>query len=295
MTSRPRIHAIYAVAGDDDLFPASLRSIYDQVDGITVITGYDRDWSGTSRSSRAVVDGLLSGDLDPERRVQLIVERETNEARSRNRAMDFAAGSAESRAVRPQSAADPTMTAPDYFLIIDADEVYEDGAIDRLRAYVAPRRNTIYRIGARRYFKYWNYRVVGLEYSISLVRVDVRLPYLRRVFVPAPRRAIARLPGMPAPVRDHALGYHDVPPEIVVFHHGSYVGPRARIVDKLQSFGHAHEVPGGWIEDVWDGFDPSMRNFNPAYPDVFPACEDIDPDELPAEIRDHPWPAGYLA
>jgi hypothetical protein len=226
--------------------------------------------------------------------VQLIIERETNEARSRNRAMDFAAGSARSRAVRAQSDHDRPLAVPDYFLIIDADEVYEAGAIDRLRDYVARRPRAIYRIGALRYFKHWTYRVTGLEYSISLVRADVRLPYLRRLVVPLPRRAIAKAPGMPGRVRELALGYHDVPPEVAVFHHGSYVGPRRRISDKLASFGHAHEIADHWIEDVWDDFEPSMENFNPAYPDLFPACEDIDPDELPREIRDHPWPAGYL-
>ena len=46
------------------------------------------------------------------------------------------------------------------------------------------------------------------------------------------------------------------------------MGPRRRISDKLASFGHAHEVADHWIEDVWDRFDPSMENFNPAYPDV---------------------------
>jgi hypothetical protein len=291
----PRIHAIYAVAGDEDMFPASLRSIYRQVDGITVITGYDRDWSGAPRRSDELVDGLLHGGLDPDRRVQLIIERETNEARSRNRAMDFAAGTDRSRLVRRQSGSDRQMVPPDYFLIIDADEVYEAGAMDRLRDYVTQRPRPIYRIGARRYFKHWTYRVTGLEYSISLVRADVRLPYLRRLLVPASRRALARIPGLPARARDAALGYHDVPPDVAVFHHGSYVGPRRRITDKLASFGHAHEIADHWIEDVWDGFEPSMRNFNPAYPTVFPACESIDPEELPTEIRDHPWPAGYLA
>ncbi len=296
MTSDPvRIHAIYAVAGDEDLFPASLGSIYDQVDGITVITGYDTDWSGAARRSDRMVDGLLRGDLDPDRRVQLLIERETNEARSRNRAMDFAAGSASSRRVRQQSKRDRPLTPPDYFLIIDADEVYEAGSIDRLRAYMDQHRRAIYRVGARRYFKHWTYRVTGLEYSISLVRADVRLPYLRRLVVPTPRRAVAKIPGLPGRLRDAALGYHDVPPDVAVFHHGSYVGPRRRISDKLASFGHAHEVAPDWIDRVWEDFDPAMRDFNPAYPSVFPACEQIVTSDLPAEIRDHKWPVGYLS
>lgn len=295
MSHRVRIHAIYAVAGDAELFAVSLASIYDQVDGITVITGFDRDWAGAQRSSAPVVDGILRGDLDPDRRVQLVVARETNEARSRNRAMDLTAGRRASRRVRRQSPDDRPIDPPDYFLIIDADEVYEAGAIDRLREYVDRHPRRRYRIGAHRYFKEWRYRVTGIEYLMALVRADVRLPYLRRLVLPRFRRGIARIPGLPGRLRDVALGSHDVPPEVAVFHHGSYVGPRARIEDKLSSFGHAHEVADGWIDDVWEAFQPTMRDFNPAYPSVYAACEEVAPEELPDAIRTHPWPAGYLS
>ena len=289
-----RIHAIYAVAGDCELFEASLHSIYDQVDGITVITGYDRDWSGSERSSAAIVARVLTRELDPEGRVQVLVDRETNEARTRNRAMEFAAPSRRARSVRRQSGYDRIMQPPDYFLIIDADEVYEAGAIDRIRDYVRAHRRRRYRIAGFRYFKRWNWRVTGTEYSISLVRADIRLPYLRRLCLPRIRRAIARVPLMPNRLCQVALGYTDIPTEVATFHHGSYVGPRKRILDKLASFGHAAEVPGDWIERIWDGFEPSMRDLNPAYPSLYPACEEISVGTLPAEIRDHSWPEEYL-
>jgi hypothetical protein len=290
----PRIHAIYAVAGDCDLFEASLRSIYHQVDGVTVITGYDRDWSGAERSSASIVARILSRELDPDGRVQVLIDRETNEARTRNRAMEFAAPSRKARRVRNQSDHDRIMQPPDYFLIIDADEVYEAGAIDRLREYVSAHPRRRYRIAGIRYFKRWNWRVTGTEYSISLLRADFRLPYLRRLCLPAVRRAAARIPGLPRRLRSIALGYTDIPTDVVCFHHGSYVGPRTRIVDKLASFGHAHEVPTDWVARVWDGFDPSMRDFNPAYPTLYASCEEVSVGALPPEIRDHSWPAGYL-
>ena len=288
-----RIHAIYSVAGDGELFAASIASIYKQVDGITVFTGYDRDWSGSPRSSADVVERLLSRELDPDGRVQIVIDRETNEARSRNRAMDFAAPRGRSRRVTRQSSGDRPSAVPEYFLIIDADEIYEDGAIDRLRDLVRRSPRRIYRVPARRYFKTWNWRVTGYEWSISLVRSDVRLPYLRRLLVPRWRRALARL----APVRrirEIALGYTDVSPDIATFHHGSYVGPRDRIISKLASFGHAHEVPDWWLKQVWENFSPDFRNFNPAYPSVYAACETIDTAHLPAEISEFPWAQGYL-
>ena len=155
-----------------------------------------------------------------------------------------------------------------------------------------PRR--IYRIPAVRYFKRWNYRVTGHEWSVSLVRADVRLPYLRRLCVPRLRRAIARVPGLPRRLRDLALGSTDVPADVAVFHHGSYVGPRFRIEAKLASFGHAHEVAPDWIDRVWQEFSPSMHDFNPAYPSVYAACEEVGPADLPEAITGFPWSAGYL-
>jgi hypothetical protein len=99
---------------------------------------------------------------------------------------------------------------------------------------------------------------------------------------------------MPSGLRGALRGFEDVPSDVAVFHHGSYVGPRRRIEAKLSSFGHAHEVRPGWLEEVWDGWTLDQRDFNPAYPRLFPRAERIDARALPAEISEHEWPAEYL-
>jgi hypothetical protein len=289
-----RVHAIYAVLDDVALFRASLASIYPFVDGITVVTTHDRDWQGTPRDPSAIVATTLSRELDPDRKVDLIVVTESNEARTRNRAMDFAAPRRTSLRVKPQHRRDRDFATPDYFLIIDSDEIYEAGALERIKDYVRRDARAVYRIPCVRYFKRWNYRISGYEWAISLVRADQRLPYLRQRVHPLPRRIAARLPGLPARWRDALRGFVDVPPDIGVFHHGSYVGPRSRIEHKLQSFGHADEVSNDWLSEVYDQWTPSHRDFNPAFPGLFPAASRIDTDRLPAEIRDHSWPAEYL-
>src|SRR6185436_12739632 len=98
---------------------------YDHVGGITVITTHDRDWHGQPRDAGELVALVLSRQLDPEHKIELAIVNETNEARSRNRAMDLAAPRATSLRVRQQHAADGPHETPDYFLIIDADEIYE--------------------------------------------------------------------------------------------------------------------------------------------------------------------------
>ena len=48
------------------------------------------------------------------------------------------------------------------------------------------------------------------------------------------------------------------------------------------------------MEDVWDGWTPAARDFNPVYPGVFPGVAEIDPRSLPVEIAGQPWPPEYL-
>src|SRR5262249_9241859 len=98
-----RVQAIYGVLDDVPLFAASVASIYPYVSGITVITSHDRDWMGRDREPSPLVATILSRELDPDRKIELIVANETNEARTRNRAMDFAAPPRASIRVRRQS------------------------------------------------------------------------------------------------------------------------------------------------------------------------------------------------
>jgi hypothetical protein len=85
-----------------------------------------------------------------------------------------------------------------------------------------------------------------------------------------------------------------VPAHVGVFHHGAYVGPRDRIAQKVSSFSHSDEIPARWLTDVWDRWTPEMRNFHPVEPSAFPGAGAISTADLPSEIRDFPWPSGYL-
>lgn len=285
-----RLHALYLVLGDVEFLESSVRSIYDEVHGITVITTYDRDWRGAPRPADAVVDVVLSRALDPERKIELVVMNETNEARARNRAMDLAAPRGKSIGVRRQHDHDEAFVRPDYFVIIDPDEVYERGTITRLAAYAEHDGRPLYRVAAVRYFQRWAFRVVGHEWSTVLVRADVRLNDLRNKRASVARRGLAFL--FPR-LRPWLLWSEDVPCDVAVFHHGSYVGPRERIARKLASFGHAAEVEPGWMESVWDHWSPAARDFHPVWPPLFASAEVVSDDELPRDVVEHVWPADY--
>ena len=63
---------------------------------------------------------------------------------------------------------------------------------------------------------------------------------------------------------------------------------------KLAGWGHAGEVMPNWLEEVWDCWTPSSRDFNPVYPGMFSGAAEIDAKSLPAEIVGQPWPPEYL-
>ena len=289
-----RLHAIYLCLGDTEFLEASIRSIYDHVDGITIFTAYDRDWDGRRRDPDDLVSRVVGREFDPERKINLLVGDETNEARARNRAMDCATLSKRSRRVRRQNDRDHGAATVDYFLIVDPDEVYAGDDVQRLVAHAAQRRLPVYRAAGVRYFKRWNYRVDGLEWSTVLVRADWRLNHIRNWCPPLWRRVASRIPVFPRRLRSHLRRVEDVPADVGVFHHGSYVGPRDRIVAKVASSTHAPEMMTNWIRDVYDTWTLASRDFNPAYPHLYPSAHEVATDDLPRAIREHAWPAEYL-
>jgi hypothetical protein len=237
---------------------------------------------------------VLGRAFDPDRKIELLVGAQSNEARSRNRVMDLVAPRGGAGDVAAQGAYDIAPEPPDYFLVVDPDEVWTGEDLERLRAFVARDRLPCYRAGAHRYFKRWRYRIEGLEWSTVAIRADVRFHDLRNIRYPLWRRTGSRVPVLPSSLRQRIRRCADVPADVAVFHHGSYVGPRDRIAAKLRSFGHAHQVQPGWMEEVWDLWTPEMRDLNPAWPELYPAARRIDIDELPPAVRAHRWPPEFL-
>lgn len=287
-----RVHAIYAVLNDPDLFRASLASIYDHVDGVTVTTGYDRDWQGAAYSEEGIVDAILSREIDPDRKVDLIVGWEPNESRSRNRAMDFADPSNRSRKVLVQHAADRPPPSVDYFWIIDADEIYEAASIERIKSYVAHGRGRYYQVPAVQYFKSWNHRVDGYEWFTAFVRADKRVGSSRNPFPSYPSRLAHRL--RVPDLANRLVGLNRIPPEVGIFHHGTYVGPRIRIEAKIRNSSHSHLMRPRWLEDVWDPWRPDCRDFHPVEPTAMPSATTVPSWALPTEITGRSWPDGYF-
>lgn len=289
----PRVHAIYVVLNDVELFTASLKAIYESVSGVTVVTAYDQDWFGERRETDDLVARILDRSLDPDGKISLIVTRDPNQARTLNRAMDHAAPPRKSQRVLTQHSLDLPLEPIDYFWIIDSDEIYERSTIPRLFEYIS-RGRRIYQVAGHHYFKTWSYRVDPPEWFTAFVRSDVRLGTQRNVYPGIKSKLLWRAPLFSDHFRLHLLGVERVPLEVAAFHHGSYVGPRERIATKIRSSPHAHQIRPHWMEEVWETWSETSRDFHPTDPRAFTQATPLSFDDLPEEIRSRDWPEGYV-
>ena len=297
MTGSPAsFHAIYLVLNEWTFFEASLRSVYPHVTGVTVVTSHDFDRYDAPVVPDRTVPALLSRELDPERKVNVVVAAEGGEAALRNRAMAFASP--------PRGAgrvgADPSaarLVAPDWFWIVDADEVWDAEAARRLQRHVVDHPADAFYVAGHNYFRSWNWRVEGADWFIGVVRPGTWFGDLRHVTHGPWRRAVRRLgrAGLLSDRIDLRLrGLGRVPADVAAFHHGSFVGDRRRIEEKLLRSGHHDQFAADWIERVWDRWHPEMRDLHPYDPPTFPVARHVPTGLLPAEVADHPWPEGWI-
>ncbi len=288
------VHAVYYVLNDGEFLSASVRSIYDHVSGITVVTNHDRDRYGNQVDPDGLVDRILAREFDTERKINVVVTVDGSQARVRNRAMDFARRSARTIPIPGEP---PGLVAPDLFWHVDADEIYERAGIERLLRFVGRHRAGAYLLEALTYFGTWNYQVPERGHFLALCRPGFRFGY-SRTWLPSPWRRMwmkaAHEGLLPYRVAVRPLGAICVPPSVAVCHHGSYVGSRERIVQKLAASSHRDELIGDWVAQTWDRWTPASRNFHPTDPSRFPYAMHIPTAELPAEIRDASWPNGWL-
>jgi hypothetical protein len=90
--------------------------------------------------------------------------------------------------------------------------------------------------------------------------------------------------------RDIAL-----PEDVAHFYHGSYVGDDGRIRKKIQGSAAAAWFVNvdEWFETVWNNPEPKQFRYL-VDPKGWVDLEYVPTAELPAIIRDSPWPEGWI-
>jgi hypothetical protein len=157
-------------------------------------------------------------------------------------------------------------------LIVDADEIYPDGGLRRLRAEIendcAP--GTVYRALPRTCYKRFDHVLVSDQRLAVAVHATEETSFTGRLRKPH------------GPLRDL--------PEDIWFWHLGYVLSDQRMWEKINTFGHAQEILPGWYEEKWLNWTPQTRDLSRKPPaSRWPGTVRIDPACLPKILHSHPY------
>ncbi|PTY01805.1 hypothetical protein DB346_11515 [Verrucomicrobia bacterium LW23] len=273
-----KLAAVYLVFKDEPFVPASFAAMYPVVDAICATTGYDRNLDGKPLEPDATVQRLLSLP-DPDNKLRITVTRNN----------DWLPG--QDAPARLRNAAIALAPEADYYLIIDADEVYPTDILQRAWEEVQRTQWAGYRIRSWTYFKSWNLRVDPNNDYRPFV-------FLRKGFLfnndrQVNWRCLARYKEYLRTWRKPKIVTFD---ESMYLHHGSMVGDDARVQTKIRNWSHNDLVDPEWFDKVWKNATPESKNLHPfrGSAGLYPGLKYIPNAELPAEVSKAPWPAGWI-
>lgn len=277
-----RIHAICLALNEEAFIGKTLGTLYPFCSGISVLTQYDRDWYGKAVEPDGTLR-IVADFPDPEGKVQLVVRRWRDQAAALNCEMVAVAsqphhgvGSLGSTIEAIRALHDP----PDYFWIVDADEIYDSAAIPLIIGHLARIRPRGMRVWGYNYVRSWNRRVPREEVRFchfGFVRRGVRFEHIREVTWNEHRLArllrLLRLPDFSSRI----FGFVECPPDVGVFHHGCWLGNDQRL--QAKSIKSAHK-----------------KDWDPNYPSIIEAIRTVHvpTSDLPKNIRDADWPEGWI-
>mgnify|MGYP006282510871 CR=1 FL=1 len=155
--------------------------------------------------------------------------------------------------------------------IVDADELYTDAEARALWEWFLPRAEKGARAAKASWYTYWKTMRTRIE-PVERFRPTI----------------IARTDSKALLARDMdvSAGALEVPPEVCMVRHYSWVRTPAETLRKIKSWGHAHQVVEGWFEKVYvGGQETDLHPTEPAAYERAVPCDLPQPEVLAA----HPW------
>lgn len=277
-----RIHAIVLALNEEPFIENQLRTLYPFCSGISVLTQYDRDWYGKLVVPDRTLE-LAANFPDPEGKIHLVLRRWRDQAAALN--CEIAALSSEpDRGIMSHGTARDDIrrfhATPDYFWIVDSDEVYDPATVPAMLEYLSQRRPRGMRVHGYNYLKTWNRRVPmeAVRFcQFGFVRPKMQFSSIRTVSFNESRfQKLLKLLCLPD-VSARMWGFIECPKDVAVFHHGSWLGDKVRLRAKAAKSAHT------WINK--DDYADSLKEYR---------TEFIATAALPSSIRSAPWPVGYL-
>jgi hypothetical protein len=266
---------------EESFIKAQLDTIYEFCNGVSVITQYDRDWYGKPVQPDATASIVLNYD-DPAGKIHLVVRRSPDEAAARN--MEMLSFSNESfHKIKPHGMSVDDIrnfhAPPDYFWIIDADEIYDITTLPSILEYLSEKRPKGMRVTGYNYLRTWNRRVPRdvVDFThFGFIRPGHLFEQRRVISWNESRLSklfkILHLPD----ISSRIFGFITCPENVGVFHHGCWVGDNSRIADKFRKSSHMESQQ--WEADSVNAFKTIM----------------IDTEQLPENIKNAKWPGEFF-
>ncbi|MBS1565473.1 MAG: hypothetical protein JST39_13870 [Bacteroidetes bacterium] len=281
-TNKLKVHAIILALNEAVFIRPQLDTIYPFCHAISIITQYDRDWYGTQVSPDSTVQQVLDYP-DPEGKIHLCVRRLPDEAAARNMEM-LSFNKRSYRKIlshgRPMEDIAAFHRPPDYFWVIDADELYDVATIPAMLEYLATNRPRGMRVTGYNYLRSWNQRVPRevVDFThFGFIRPGLLFEERRIIswneFRLGKILSLLRLPDISARI----FGFVNCPTEVAVFHHACWLGNDERIRVKFDKSSHreSKDWKAGSVDTIASIYIPAA--------------------ELPENIRNAKWPEGFIS
>jgi hypothetical protein len=276
------LHAIVLALNEELFIENCLKTLYPFCQGISVLTQYDRDWYGKKVSPDQTADKVLDYP-DPQGKIHLVMRRYPDEAAARNSEMKALVARPDRGIMSHGSPMDRIRSfhaEPDYFWIVDADEIYDTTTLPAILDRLERRRPRGMRVHGLNHLRTWNrqvpFEVVPFAH-FGFLRPGINFECRRTVSWNESRLAKAfrmlRLPDFSA----RAFGFETCPREVGFFYHGCWLGGRQRLAAKVAKSSHG------------DTNNSEYRSMVEAYPTRF-----VPRESLPLNIREGAWMPGLI-
>ena len=275
------IHAIILALNEELFIKAQLDTIYPFCSKISVITQYDRDWYNKPVQPDNTASIVLSYN-DPEGKINLVARRMPDEAAARNMEMlAFNKKSFKGTQSHGRSMEDIAKfhLPPDYYWVIDADELYDVATIPAILEYLKSKRPVGMRVTGYNYLRTWNQRVPRnvIDFThFGFIKPGILFEQ-RRVVNWNESRIKTLLQKLHLPDFSARLfGFINCPEEVGVFHHACWLGDNKRIRSKFDKSSH---------KESQDYKEASVDEIENVY---------IPTKELPINIQNAKWPTDFI-
>lgn len=278
-----KLHAIIIALNEEDFITETIKPLYKYCSGISVITQYDRDYYSKPVKPDNTVNMVLNYP-DPAGKIHLVVRRYNDETASRNHEMNALLFDA-SKKIQPHGV-DRELIAgfhqpPDYFLICDADEIYDEDTLPQIIEYLKKNKPNAMRISGYNYHLNWNRREPREKYvhnHFGFVKAGLFFEQRRVLNWNESRlNKLGAKFGLSSP-GSKFYNFIDCPWDVGMMHHAGYVRKnKEKLIEKMTKHSHLEAHPPEFLEQV-------MKQ----------EYEFVDTTDLPVNIQNGDWPVNFF-